>query len=221
MKRLLVGITGLVGLTASSCAISILATALPKDLIQQSVVCPTDGKTKVENFEVVSTHRWSHGIVVLFSGLCPGDNQKAAMKRIFGHKVVKRNGINWEVSGSDSYSPKNSSGRPEKLVDYSVSRSLKQSSNRYTVLYGQVLKPKVAAVEATFNNGQIVRDRSDNGVFALIATGATGVCEVRILGSDNQILRQEDLAVPKQFSKEQFSSKESQAQQCLPVTHEL
>lgn len=215
MKRLLIGIAGLVGLTTSSCALSILATALPKDLIQQNVFCPSDGKVKVENFQVLSTHRWANGVVVLFSGLCPGDDQKAAMKRIFGHKVVKRNGIGWQISGSGSYTPKNVSTKPERLIDYSVSRSAKQNGDRYTVLFGQVLKPKVAVVEATFNNGQILRDRSDNGVFAIIATGATGVCEVRVLGSDNQILKQEDLIIPKQ------SFKDGQAQQCLPVSHQL
>jgi hypothetical protein len=82
-------------------------------------------------------------------------------------------------------------------------------------LYGQVLKPKVAVVEATFNDGQILRDRSNNGVFALMALGATGVCEVRILGTDNQILRQEDPGISVKFSKD------GRAQRCLPVSHQL
>lgn len=215
MKRLLIGITGLIGLTTSSCALSILATALPKDLIQQSAFCSTDGKVRAEDFQVLSTQRWSNGVIVLFSGLCPGDDRKAAMKRIFGHKVVKRSGIGWQVSGSDSYSPKALQTRPETLIDYNISRSEKQQGDRYTILYGQVLKPKVAVVEATFNDGQILRDRSSNGVFALMALGATGVCEVRILGTDNQILRQEDPGISVKFSKD------GRAQRCLPVSHQL
>ncbi|WP_421656979.1 hypothetical protein [Leptothermofonsia sp. ETS-13] len=214
MKRLLIGIAGLVGLTISSCAISILATALPKELIQQTIACPTDGKAKIENFQVVSTHRWSQGVVVLFSGLCPGEG-KAAMKRIIGHKVIKRSGIHWQISSSDSYVLKNAPSKPEKLVNYRVNRSPNQNSDRYTVLYGQILKPKVATVEATFNNGQILRDHSSNSAFVLIATGATGVCEVRILGSDNQILRQEEPTISKRMAKD------GNPQQCLPVSHQL
>jgi hypothetical protein len=214
MKRLLIGLIGLVALTTSSCALSMLATALPKDLIYQKVDCPTDGKVKAENLQVVSTQKWAQGIVVLYSALCPGRSQKAPMLTIFGHKVVKRNGISWQISGGDSYGTKDPGGASDQLVEYGISKSTTQG-NRYTVLYGQVLKPKVAAVEATFNNGKILRDWSNNGAFVLVAPGATGVCELRLLGSDNQILRQEDLAMPKQFARE------GQAQQCLPVSHQL
>ncbi|MCL6436906.1 MAG: hypothetical protein K6T90_22415 [Leptolyngbyaceae cyanobacterium HOT.MB2.61] len=214
MKRLLIGIAGLVGLTISSCAISILATALPKELIQQTVACPTDGKAKTENFQVLSTHRWSQGIVILFSGLCPGEG-KTAMKRIIGHKVIKWSGMGWQISSSDSYVLKNTPSKPEKLVNYKVSRSSNLNGDRYTVLYGQALKPKVATIEATFNNGQILRDRSSDGAFVLIATGATGVCEVRILGSDNQILRQEEPVIPKQIIRD------GNTHWCLPVSYQL
>jgi hypothetical protein len=214
MKRLLIGLIGLVALTTSSCALSILAATLPRDLIYQKVDCPTDDKVKAEDLQVVSTQKWARGIVVLYSALCPGRSQKSPMLTIFGHKVVKRNGISWQISGGDSYGTKDPEGSSDQLVEYGISKSITKG-NRYTVLYGQILKPKVAAVEATFNNGKILRDWSNNGAFVLIAPGATGVCELRLLGSDNQILRQEDLAVPKQFAKR------GQAQQCLPVSHQL
>jgi hypothetical protein len=48
-----------------------------------------------------------------------------------------------------------------------------------------------------------------------MALGATGVCEVRILGTDNQILRQEDPGISVKFSKD------GRAQRCLPVSHQL
>ncbi len=220
MKRLLIGITGFVGLTTSSCALSLLATAIPKDLIQQSVVCPTDGNFQAENVQVVGTQRWTQGIVVLYSAVCPSDARKTSMQRVFGHKLMKRHGISWQVSGSDSYSLKSTPAKPDRLVDYRISKSVKQGSDRYIVLYGQALKPKVAMVEATFDNGQIVRDRSVNGAFALIGPGAAGVCEVRILGADHQILQQDDLVIPKQF-KTKPSQMDKPMPQCLPVTHRL
>lgn len=215
MKRLLIGITGLIGLIASSCALSLLATAIPKDLILQGVVCPNNSDVKAENFRVISTQRWSQGIVVLYSARCPVEDRKASMQWVFGHKLVKRNGISWEISGSQSYNSSATSGKPEKLIDYRISKSMKQDGDRYTVVYGQSLKPKVAMVEATFDNGQILRDHSNNGTFALVAAGATGVCEVRVLGADHQILQQEDLVIPKQVRHR------NQYQKCLPVTHQL
>ncbi|UBF24594.1 hypothetical protein K9N68_23345 [Kovacikia minuta CCNUW1] len=214
MKRLLIGLTGLVALTISSCALSILATAMPKDLIYQQVDCPMDGKVKAEDLQVVSTQKWAQGIIILYSALCPGKNQKSPMQTIFGHKVVKRNGISWQVTGGGSYRTQDAEDASDQLVKYGISKSVNKR-DRYVVLYGQVLKPKVAIVEVTFNNGKIQRDWSNNGAFVLLASGATGVCELRLLGSDNQILRQETLAVPKPFAKA------GQTQQCLPVTQQL
>ncbi len=228
MKRLLIGLTALVGLATSSCALSILATTLPKDLVRKSVVCPTDKKAKIENFQVLSTQRWSQGVIVLYSALCPAKNQQEPMQKVFGHKVLKRNGISWLVSGSDSYtSDDRVSDKAEKLVDYDISKSSPNHRGQlasqpgssvdqtYTIIYGRSLQDKVAKIEATFDNGMILRDRIENKVFALIAPGATGVCELRVLGADNQILKQEDLAVPKPLAKMQ------KARLCLPVSHQL
>ena len=234
MKRLLIGLTALIGLTTSSCALSILATTLPKDLIRQNVVCPNDRKAKVENFQILSTQRWSQGVIVLYSALCPAKEKQEGMQKVLGHKVLKRHGISWLVSGGDSYtSDDQPAHKAEKLLDYDISkalptpagktvvktdRSVKPGAARqenYTLIYGKVLHKKVAAIEATFDNGMILRDRIENQVFALMAPGATGVCELRVLGSDNQILRQEDLAMPKRLAKLQ------KARLCLPVSHQL
>ena len=223
MKRLLICFTGLLALTTSSCALSSLLTVTPKNLIDQTANCPTGDQAKAERVKVLSTQTWSQGVIVLYSALCPAGNAKAPMRQIFGHKVVKRNGIAWQVSGSGSYGTETETARSEQLVEYSISRSSKQLnttalSNReepYTIVYGRVLKPRVAAVEATFDNGKTLRDESSNGVFALLAAGASSVCELRVLGADNQILRQEDLALPK------YLARKGQTTRCLPLSHQL
>ncbi len=222
MKRLLLCVTGLLALTTSSCALTSLLTVTPKNLIDQTVNCPTDGKAKAERFKVLSTQAWSQGVIVLYSAFCPAANAKTPTLQIFGHKVVQRNGMAWQVSGSGSYgTEKGAAPPPEQLVEYGIGRSPSQadgnapSSQPYTILYGRVLKPKVVAVEATFDNGKILRDESSNGVFALLSAGATGLCELRVLGADNQILRQEDLAVPKSITRN------GQANRCLPMLHQL
>ncbi|MBW4578003.1 MAG: hypothetical protein KME42_00315 [Tildeniella nuda ZEHNDER 1965/U140] len=228
MKRLLTCFAGLLALTTSSCALASLLTVTPKTLIDQTVNCPTDENLKAEGFKVLSTQTWSQGVIVLYTALCPTDDSKTAMRPVFGHKVVKRNGTIWQVSGSGSYRTANESAPSEELVEYGIGRSSNQRSGSapsqkapsqkeepYIILYGRVLKPSVVAVEATFDNGKIVRDESSNGVFALLAAGASGVCEVRVLGADNQILRQEDLAMPKQRTRSEPIIR------CLPMSHQL
>lgn len=223
MKRLLTCITGFLALTTSTCALASFLTATPKDLIDQTVSCPTDEKAKAEGFKVLSTQTWSQGVIVLYTAFCPTDNAKTTMRPVFGHKVVKRNGTTWQVSGSDSYGTESKSAPSEQLVEYGISRSSNQRSANipsyheepYTILYGRVLKPNVVAVEVTFNNGKTMRDGSSNGVFALLSDGATGICELRILGADNQILRQDALAIPKHLTHSKHLV------QCLPMSHQI
>ena len=231
MKRALIGLTVFVGLATSSCALSMLASTVPMDLIREDVVCPTNSREKARSFQVLSKQRWSEGIVVLYSAVCPSGDIRNATEKIFGHKLLKRNGLGWQVSGSDSYISLNPSSqvKPKKLLEYDISKrseapkdkaqaSADPLKNDYTVVYGRILEPKVAIVEATFNNGQILRDRVYNNAFSLVASGATGVCELRVFGSDNQILSQEDLLIPNKTGQR---GQVQRGESCLPVSHQL
>ncbi|XHX77989.1 MAG: hypothetical protein RBJ76_26740 [Stenomitos frigidus ULC029] len=212
MKRLLISALGLVALTTSGCALSSFLTITPKSVVEQAVSCPT--KPKAERFKVLSTQLSSQGVIVLYSAFCPTSN---GAQQVFGHQVVKRNGMTWQVSGSGSYGAESESAPSARLVEYGISHAATQHSKKtakseepYTLLYGRALKPQVVAVEATFNNGKTVRDVSRNGVFALFSAGATSVCELRVLGTDSQILRREELVVQRPFSQYKRSI------QCLP-----
>jgi hypothetical protein len=202
MKRLLTCLIGFFALAVSGHTVSFLVklrqhaaiTLLSKEMMYQSVACPQNQKAKAKGLQVLSTHQWSQGVVVLYSAVCPGKTHQEPMQRVIGHKVVKRNGMHWQLSGSDSYGIQTNAPVSERLVEYSISKSSESGRDRYAILYGQVLKAKVTAVEATFDNGQVVRGRGDEGVFALLSPGATAICELRVIGNDNQILKQEDLA---------------------------
>lgn len=208
MKRSLTCLIGLVSLTTTAAFgcfyLSFLFPVSPSATVRVNVPCSPQGKAQAEQVQVLSTHRWSQGVVVLYSALCPSPN-KTQLQPIFGHQVVKQQGTTWQVSGSDSYGTEKAETASEKLVHYSISKSVSQGSDRYTILYGQVLKPKVTAVEATFDNGKILRDESGNGVFGLISPGSTAVCELRVLGVDNQILQREDLTLPAGLSQKKSS----------------
>lgn len=216
MKRLLAGLLGFTALTIVGGAISGYAIAVlsapHKELIYQKISCPGERRAKTEDLKVLSTHKWSQGVVVLYSATCPAE-AKESKQRVFGHRVFKQTGMNWSVSGTSSYAIETSPTASQRLVDYGMSKS--SQGEPYTVLYGQVLSPRVTAIEATFDNGKVLRDVSTNGVFAIVAAQASAVCEVRVLGSDNQILRQEDLVMPNSLTGIK------KVNQCLPVSHQL
>ncbi|MGI0487047.1 hypothetical protein ACN4EK_16525 [Pantanalinema rosaneae CENA516] len=221
MKRWLPCFAGLVALGIVGYALVLLADN-PSGVIYQHVSCPTLDHTKAKGFQVLSTHRWSKGMVVLYSALCPTQDGKSSLQRVFGHQVVQRNGMSWHVSSSDSYGTGRTPTSPEKLIEYGISRSQSQEGDRYTILYGQVLTPKVKAVEATFNNGMVLQQRTVNGSFALLSPDATDICELRILGKDNQILRQKELGRPlSPLVPKSLVSHDRVKHRCLPVSNYL
>lgn len=168
----------------------------PNQVIHQNVSCPQLGSSPAQEFQVLGTYRWAKGVIVLYSALCPRKNAKGEMQRILGHQVVEREGKSWEISSSDTYRVSRNQHPMEQLIEYGMSQIQEKNGDRYVILYGQFLSPQIAAVEATFDNGQVVRDDGKGKAFALIAAGASHVCELRLLGPDNQLLRQEDLSRP-------------------------
>lgn len=58
----------------------------------------------------------------------------------------------------------------------------------HTVVYGRVIDAGVKYVEAAFDNGATLRDDTAGGIFALVAVGATSVCEIRLLDATRQVL---------------------------------
>jgi len=194
----------------------------PDQVIHQSVSCPTTGSANPKEVQILGTYRWKKGVVILYSALCTSNNAFGEMQRVLGHQVVKREGMNWQVSSSDSYSVSNPKKSAEKLIEYGVSQAREESGDRYTILYGQFLNSHVSTVEATFDNGQVLRDEGKGKAFALIAPGAASVCELRVLGPDNQLLRREDLSRPNLFDlPRKLVSQQRQTSRCLPTSQQL
>ncbi|MGQ9872034.1 hypothetical protein [Leptodesmis sp.] len=228
MKRLLTWLAGLMMVSTSGCVYAWWTDA-PTRVIHQHVACPTTGKKAAQRFQVLGTYHWTKGVIVLYSAMCPTQDGKALTQRVFGHQVMKRQGMGWQVSSGDSFGMENSSKATdqktaEQLIDYGVSHSKLEASDRYLIVYGQILNSKVGSVEVTFNNGQVLRDSGSDGAFALVAPGATGICELRILGTNNQILRKDELASPKPDSTNlpnRLVKDLSDSFPCLPTSRQL
>lgn len=85
--------------------------------------------------------------------------------KLFGYSMVKRQGLGqhwWRCGGGSDVPPASS------FVDFG-SGSSSDGRTSEAILYRQTLAPEVIAVEATFDNGQTLRDRAADGVFAIAA----------------------------------------------------
>ncbi len=195
----------------------------PDQVMHQNVSCPTAEHHDVQTIEILGKYRWAQGVIVLYSALCPAKSPTGGMQRVFGHQVIKREGMNWQISSSHSYRVDQSQRTTEKLIEYGIDVSEGAAGDRYTILYGQFLSPKVATIEATFDNGQVLRADGTGKAFALIAAGATHVCDLRLIGADNQILQREDLRIPDPLTQPNrlVSQPRRSRSQCLQPLHRL
>lgn len=208
--------------TAGGYAFSLVA-ATPEEALSRPFSCPSKPEVEAKNFQVLTIRKWSKGIVAVYRGLCPVNAKQSFSKdrknleQVLSYRAVNRNRMEWHLSSTGSYrSQIEEKGKPAsaKLVDYGVNWTGGKGNDRHAVLYGQVISPQVSAIEATFNNGKSLRDESPDGLFALVAPGATGICDIRVFGYDNQILQREELLSPKKPAARDGNT-------CQPISGQL
>ncbi|MBE9010549.1 hypothetical protein IQ250_10060 [Pseudanabaenaceae cyanobacterium LEGE 13415] len=199
IRRWLGGLVVLMCLAPVGYTVSLVA-ATPEEMIRRPFTCPGQSPKEAKDFQVLTVRKWAEGMVALYRGNCLDDrsivkSREPKPQSMLSYRVVKRNGMEWNLMGSGSYFIRQTkkSENSKKLIEYGVGRSNVKDKRQYTVFYGEILEPNVAAVEVTFNNGKVLRDRGLDGMLLLVAPGATGICDVRALGVDNQILQRDEL----------------------------
>lgn len=221
-RRWLGCLLGLLCATTVGYTVSIVA-ATPEEMLRRPFSCPMLN-TEVQDFQVLTVRKWAQGVVALYRGKCPISAKMGQGERsLLSYRVVKRDGMEWHLSDTGSYPSSNSErskqSSEKKLIEYSVGRNSSKAKERHAVFYGEVLSPNVAAVEVTFNNGKVLRDTGLDGMLLLVASGATGVCDVRVLGVDNQILQRDELATSSPVTPE--SAVNIEGNTCQPISGQL
>jgi hypothetical protein len=177
-----------------------LVAATLETTLHQGFACPGQSAIAAQDFQVLAVRQWSHGAVAIYRGLCPPElkaRPEGVLQTVLSYRLLQRHGREWQSGPSGSHVSRPGSANPlstksDPLIAYGSDRVATPTHDRYSIFYGQVLSPKVAAVEVTFDNGKILRDKVLDGMFALVAPGATGICDVRIFGADNQILQRDE-----------------------------
>ncbi|MCY7322832.1 MAG: hypothetical protein LH660_13770 [Phormidesmis sp. CAN_BIN36] len=198
-RRLVVGLMLGLGLMTTGWAVALVA-ATPDEALRRPFLCPGQPEVEAKNIQVLTTRKWSRGILALYRGSCLSEAKQASDQKVLSYRVMKQTGVEWRLSSSSSYFMTAEKSKPVSLIEYGVGHTVGKGTDRQTILYGQVLSPQVSAVEVTFNNGKSLRDESPDGLFALVAPGATGICDIRVFGYDNQILQRNELISPRRSS---------------------
>lgn len=194
MRRLVIILCILMSLAAMACAPfgggdKVRAYATAEEAVRQFVTGGANVAPQiVQSFRVHSTRPTDDGAVVIYSKVDPEYPGIKFVKYMFTKRVPQ----GWITTQGGGF------GRAQEgtgqLVEHDVmvhsGGSGINSLGPYVIVYGLVLEPnKVAAVEAEFDTGEVVRDKAVGGVFALIGEGASRATEIRVLDKNGNQLQ--------------------------------
>ncbi len=142
--------------------------------------CSTFGM--VRDFKIVSRRETERGTLASYTASCLSLTGRNA---IYGYAVV-RPGEDGKGVWRKAVAPS-----PEGLSDYAenVVCAVRGCS---VYVWGRVI-PKVRAVEAVFDGGQVDRVEPTNGIFVLTAPGTDDACELRMLDAAGAVLEKHAL----------------------------
>jgi len=142
-----------------------------------------------QNLQIAGTRQYGNRAIVLYRGVQPASGTEPATD-MFGYGYLSRSPLGWSF-GSGGAGGSNPPPEPAALIDYGVG-TFRDGLMPVTVVYGQVLDPQVAAVEAQFADGSTARDTVTGGVFAIRELGTSTVCALRALDAQGTALRDFD-----------------------------
>lgn len=186
----------------SSCAASSRLVIEP-DLNQAFEETCKGSNRSAEAFQIVGHRDWEQGTVVLYEGTCGATETTQATLPLFvkGYTVLMRKGPAVRASSSGSVMAETKTPDSTQPISYSVGYV---PDDGYAIVEGQVFDPAVATIEARFNNGLVLQDSAEQGRFAIVASRANQLCDLRVLDSNQQLIG--DQLVANECSNSHFES---------------
>lgn len=148
---------------------------------------PCGALNPLQDFRVLDTRLTPHGKLVTFTVECFPVGPGGPIPYLgYSYMQEEEDGVFWSDLGGSGHGG-------EWVLEDLVSINMGYAVGE-TIVFGYSLSPQVVAMEAVFNNGDMIHDETGNGVFTLQAPGALRACEIRVLGADGKALKTIDLS---------------------------
>ncbi|HEY9735665.1 MAG TPA: hypothetical protein V6D06_05255, partial [Trichocoleus sp.] len=117
--------------------------------------------------------------------VCGAAEAPAATSPLFvnGYTVLVRQGPTLRPSSSGSMMSETQTLESAQPITYTIGYA---PDDGYAIVEGLVLDPEVAVIEARFDNDLVLQDAAEQDRFAIVAAGASKLCDLRVLGSNQQ-----------------------------------
>jgi hypothetical protein len=181
MRRLL-GLLIIVPLLLTACGPPSARGATPEEAAQRIL---RQTASEASAIHLQGTDTTPYGTVVIYTAQYVATDEQPAYS-YFGSVLAELRGESWvtidgrmDLIGSQQYPP----------ASIRLSGHFLDRDGRILIVDGVILKPEVATVEVTFNNGETARDTvTPEGVFALAAEDVFSYCSIRTLDAQDQVV---------------------------------
>lgn len=182
MKQLTSFLLIVIMFTLSGCGQNGTPEAVAQRYIVDNAPRTNNAPAQLEDVQIHRTQSGKNGVLALYTA----QDASSAPSEQVGYIMLEKSLLNWQPKETGAI-VRPASVASTGLVEYEVGGGRVRNAD-YALVFGRVLDPQVVAVEATFDNNQVLRDERTDDVFAILADGANAVCEVRLLASDDTVL---------------------------------
>jgi hypothetical protein len=135
----------------------------------------------LEDVQIVGVRYVGERALVLYTGV---DRTAGAGEHIYalGYTFAALTSTGWRAENSGAMGS-TALPNPAEVLQYSVGSTQTPTEIR-TLVVGRALDPRIASVEAVFDDGRAARDEVTNGVFAVVMIGADEACALRAFDAE-------------------------------------
>jgi hypothetical protein len=151
------------------------------------------------SFHHLGTRQWERGAIVMYNVLATQQHPSPLAGhplRMFMCQVIERNqhsANGWLPTGAGGFDDSNDHAQSEQMLQYAYGTS---GRGPYAIVYGYKRSMQIHMVEAIFDNGNLLQDISNDGLFALLSPHDTFARELRAFSYHGQLLCQLTLPPP-------------------------
>jgi hypothetical protein len=145
------------------------------------------------SFQVIATRAWQNEVLVFSQLRCraqPGDPGMMEQRT----SRVQLTWSGWQVTGMGGSGSNLQQPAASGIAGVSVEWRNATTVDASTLVYGHVLDADVQTVEVTFSDGTRQQAAASEEVFVNGVPGIVGVCDVRALDNQGQLLAQEHVS---------------------------
>jgi hypothetical protein len=172
----------------TGCSLPSLQRSNPESFVMHNVSMPQETVREAQ-FETIGQRTLPTGQVIVPYRFTRTLTATGTEERFLGYGLVSHRWLDWQMVAGDTI--KCAASSPTGQVTFATSQA--RGGQDETLVYGEILDADVVTVEATFADGQVIRDDSADNMFVLFDPEGRAAQELRVLDQNDRVLETHEI----------------------------